>query len=159
MEISFRAAQVADLATLVQLMQEYYEFDHHPFDPAAARSAMERLLKDDSLGAVWLICDTHQAVGYTVLCFGYSLEYLGRDAFIDEIYIRASHRGQGLGTQTLQLLARACADLGIQALHLEVERQNTKAQAFYRKVGFYNQDRYLMTQWIAEPPPHWQEHN
>ena len=41
------------------------------------------------------------AVGYLVLTLGYSLEYGGRDAFIDEVYIRSSYRGRGIGTAAL----------------------------------------------------------
>jgi len=38
--------------------------------------------------------------------------------------------------------------LGVKALHLEVERTNTAAQAFYRKIGFKDHSRYLMTKWL-----------
>jgi hypothetical protein len=55
------------------------------------------MLKNPAFGLAWLIPDSATAVGYTVLCFGYSLEYLGRDAFIDEFYLVESHRGRGRG--------------------------------------------------------------
>jgi ribosomal protein S18 acetylase RimI-like enzyme len=80
-----------------------------------------------------------------VLAFGYSLEYRGRDAFVDEIYIRASHRRRGIGTLTFAFLEQACRELGVRALHLEVEHHNTAARQFYRKLGFYDQERHLMT--------------
>ena len=37
---------------------------------------------------------------------------------------------------------------GVSALHLEVERQNEAAQGFYRRLGFKDHDRYLMTRWL-----------
>jgi ribosomal protein S18 acetylase RimI-like enzyme len=45
-------------------------------------------------------------------------------------------------------LEEACRSLEVQALHLEVERANTKAQAFYHKVGFEDHDRYMLTKRI-----------
>ncbi|MDZ7367696.1 MAG: GNAT family N-acetyltransferase [candidate division KSB1 bacterium] len=106
---------------------------------------MEKILQDHSLGRVWLIQDGDEAIGYVVLTPGYSLEYHGRDAFVDEICIRQSHRGKGIGKQIIQFVEEACRDLDVRTLHLEVERANTKAQAFYHKVGFEDHDRYLLT--------------
>jgi GNAT superfamily N-acetyltransferase len=148
MDTTFRIAAFADIALLVRFMREFYEYDHLPFDESAASPAMEKILQDHSLGRVWLIYDGEQAIGYVVLTLGYSLEYHGRDAFIDEIYLRASHRGKGIGTQIIQFLEEACRSLEVQALHLEVERANTKAQAFYHKVGFEDHDRYMLTKRI-----------
>ena len=75
---------------------------------------------------------------------GYSLEYQGHDAFIDELYLRSHYRRQGIGAQSLRFVENAARSLGVRALHLEVERGNTAAQAFYRQVGFADHDRYLM---------------
>jgi ribosomal protein S18 acetylase RimI-like enzyme len=87
-----------------------------------------------------------------VLTLGYSLEYHGRDAIIDELYIIEEYRGQGIGTRAIELAAKESRSLGIKALHLEVERKNTNAQHFYRKIGFEDHDRYLLTKWLKYPP-------
>jgi len=150
MEITFTIATHADLETLVQFMREYYEFDHLPFAEHVARSALEKFVGDESLGRLWLIHYGAEAVGYLVLTLGYSLEYGGRDAFIDEVYIRGSHRGCGIGQRALAFAEEACRSLGVRALHLEVERENTNAHALYRKVGFVDHDRYLMTKRITK---------
>jgi GNAT superfamily N-acetyltransferase len=149
MGITFKIAADAGLDVLLNFMRELYKHDHLPFDEAVARQALEKILQDHSLGRVWLIEDGDETIGYLVLTLGYSLEYHGRDAFVDEIYIRESHRGRGIGAQAIKFVEQACRRLDVQALHLEVERENTKAQAFYRKVGFADHDRYLLTKWIA----------
>ncbi|MFL5800444.1 MAG: GNAT family N-acetyltransferase [Roseiflexaceae bacterium] len=148
MEALFRVAGVSDTPTLIQLMREYYAFDHLPFDEAAARPALEALLDNGSFGRAWLIEDGGAAIGYVVLTLGYSLEYHGRDAFIDELYIREGYRGRGIGRQALALLEATCRELGVQALHLEVERSNPVAQEVYRRAGYKDENRYLMTKWI-----------
>jgi GNAT superfamily N-acetyltransferase len=150
MDTIFRLAARGDIDLLVRFMRELYEHDHLPFDEAAARQAMEKILQDHSLGRVWLIQHGEQAIGYVVLTLGYSLEYHGRDAFIDEIYIRESHRGKGIGAKAVQFVEEACRTLEVRALHLEVERANTNAQAFYHKTGFEDHDRYLLTKRFAE---------
>jgi ribosomal protein S18 acetylase RimI-like enzyme len=99
---------------------------------------------------VWLINNGDETIGYVVLTLGYSLEYHGRDAFIDEICIRESHRGKGIGAEVFKIVEATCRRLEVQALHLEVERANTRAQAFYHKVGFEDHDRYLLTKWIVK---------
>jgi ribosomal protein S18 acetylase RimI-like enzyme len=152
MDIDFKNAAMSDLETLMAFMRELYESDQIPFDDDA-RAALEKLLSDDSLGRVWLICSEGEAVGYLVLTLGYSLEFRGRDAFIDELYIRESHRGRGLGKRAIKFIEEACRALGVQALHLEVQRANTAAQAFYRRAGFEDHDRYLMTRWIPRDEP------
>jgi GNAT superfamily N-acetyltransferase len=150
MPATFQLATLADLDQLLIFNREFCELDQHPFDEQTLRPALDRLLRDEALGRVWLILDGAQAVGYLVLAFGYSLEYRGRDAFVDEIYLRASHRRQGIGTQAFAFLEQACAALGVRALHLEVEHRNLAAQQFYRAIGFRDQDRYLMTRLIED---------
>jgi diamine N-acetyltransferase len=76
-----------------------------------------------------------------------ALEYRGSNAFVDEFYIQESYRQQGIGTKTLQFIESICPELQIQALHLEVEKENLAAQSLYRKSGLKNQERYLMTKW------------
>ena len=145
MEPRFRVAERADLDILVEFMRDYYAHDRIVFDEPVARRALDDLVADPSLGRVWLIADGDEAIGYIVVTLGYSLEYQGRDAFVDEVFIRASHRGLGIGRAAMQFVEAACRELGVQALHLEVERANTAAQALYRKAGFEDHDRYLMT--------------
>ena len=149
MEPTFRLADKADGDTLIPMMREFYAIDAYPFDEGAARTALEGLLRDPALGRVWLIHDGAEAIGYVVLTFGYSLEFHGRDAFVDELFVRPSHRQRGVGTRAMRLVEEACRDLGIHALHLEVERANAVAQRLYRTFGFQDHTRYLMTRWIS----------
>ena len=150
---TFRTAEDADLDVLVAFMRQYYALDHLVLDATKARLALRELIQDASLGRTWLICDGTTAVGYMVLTLGYSLEYHGRDAFLDEFFIQASHRGRGWGRKALQFLEEAARALRIRAIHLEVTRANGRAQQFYRRLGFEDHDRYLMTKWMGEDPP------
>lgn len=149
METNFKRAEMSDIEILMEFIREFCEVDHHPFDDSTIRVALTKIVSDDSLGRVWLIQHNSEAIGYIVLTFGYSLEYRGREAVIDEIYILESHRGQGIGKRAIEFVEEVSPSLEIKALHLEVERENIAAQRFYQKVGFEAQDSYLMTKWIA----------
>lgn len=149
MNITFKVADTSDTEILVEFIREFHEIEHFPFDSNTIRRLLASFY-NDSLGRIWLIQADDEAIGYIVLTFGYSLEFLGRDAFIDELYIRESHRGQGVGTKALEFVAEVCPSLGVQALHLEVDRINTVAQGLYRKMGFADHDRYLMTKWLSQ---------
>ena len=144
MTIQYRRAMIADLTVLLELVQEFHENENLPFDQTIERDVLTHFLTDESLGQAWLI-QQEDVIGYIVLTLGYSLEYRGQDAFIDELYLRPQHRGQGIGTQTLAFAEDACRVLGVQALHLEVDFNNPKAQRLYHKVGYQRHDRFLMT--------------
>jgi ribosomal protein S18 acetylase RimI-like enzyme len=131
-------------------MQEYYAFDGHGFDREKARVALTALLRDSKLGLAWLILDGDAAVGYIVLCIGYSLEWLGRDAFVDEFYLREEYRGRGWGRQTMSFLEEAARTAGIRTLHLEVVQENTSALHLYRKLGFTEHRSTFLSKWIAQ---------
>jgi ribosomal protein S18 acetylase RimI-like enzyme len=147
-EIRFVRAEVSDLADLLAMMRAFYAIDAYPFDEGIARSAASRLIGDPALGGIWLIHSAGRLAGYVVLTLGYSLEFHGRDAFVDELFVLPEHRHRGIGTRALRFVEEQCHALGVQALHLEVERHNTAAQQLYRRMGFRDHDRYLLTRWI-----------
>ena len=145
----FRLAVESDADILLGFMREYYAFDGHGFDESKARRALTTLLRNASLGLVWLILDRETPVGYVVLCFGYSLEWLGRDAFIDEFYLREEYRGRGWGRATMAFVEEAARAAGVRALHLEVVRENAAALKIYRTMGFHEHESTFFSKWIA----------
>ena len=145
----FRMASQSDADVLLEFMRAYYAFDGHRFDRERAGLALTGLLRDANLGRTWLILDGDAAVGYIVLCFGYSLEWLGRDAFVDEFYLREGYRGRGWGRKTMAFVEKAAREAGIRTLHLEVVRRNAAALAAYRKMGFAEHQSTFLSKWIA----------
>ena len=155
-DLSFKPATPVDIETLIPMARDFYAHEGLPFDETIVRRALAGVIGDGALGRVFLMLMENAVAGYAILTFGYSLEFRGRDAFVDELYLRDEYRGQGIGKRALGFLAGVCAENGVSALHLEVERSNTRAQAVYRSFGFKDHDRYLMTKWInindAFPP-------
>jgi diamine N-acetyltransferase len=145
----FRLAEASDAELLLDFMRDYYAFDGHGYDREKARAALIPLLENPSFGRAWLILDGASPVGYAVICFGYSLEWLGRDAFVDEFYLREQFRGRGWGKQTMAFLENAARDLGVRGLHLEVVDGNETASRLYQTLGFRAHKSTFLSKWIA----------
>ena len=151
MTAAFRFATEADVPAILRLMTGLYREDGVVgLDLPAAERALRGLLGEPSAGVVWIAEQEGEPVGYLAVTFGYSLEYHGPDAFIDELYVAPDHRGRGLGREAIALAETACRARGVGALHLEVERTNTRAEALYRRAGFQEADRRLMTRRLRE---------
>ena len=147
----FQVANDSHVADLLPLVRAYHEFEQIGLSEQQRRDAVLPLLGPDSqVGRVWLIFTSQKVVGYVALCFGYSIELGGRDAFIDELFLIESARGQGIGKQVLEFVIRQAASLGVAALHLEVSRANARAKRLYSQAGFSARNRYhLMTFKVA----------
>lgn len=133
--------QVEDLLPLVR---EYHAFDGIEMREPALRRTIEALLADPALGMVWAIANCGGWFGYVALTYGYSIEFGGRDAFIDEFYIREDYRGRGFGGEVLELMKAHAREAGIAALHLEVDLDNSATQVLYGKMGFELRDRFAL---------------
>jgi len=109
----------------------------------------DRILAGAAIGA-----GIGTGVGYIALCFGYSIEFAGRDAFLDEFFVTEPHRGRGIGRRVLGLVIEEAGRLGVRCLHLEVARANHWAQRLYSSAGFESRDRFhLMSRTLQGGPP------
>jgi ribosomal protein S18 acetylase RimI-like enzyme len=148
--VELQLAASVDLDVLETMVASYHAFENISLDPASRRHALKSLLDDEHFGRIWTISSKQQTVGYIALCFGYSIEFAGRDAFVDEFFILEDFRGQGVGRSVLGLIAKEAAALGIAALHLEVAKDNHRAANLYASRGFEVRDKYrLMTRHLG----------
>jgi len=118
------------------------------FDEPAARATFRRFLSIPAFGRVWLLSEGSLPVGYIVLTVGFSFEFHGHDAFIDELYVDAPYRRKGYGRQAVDFVEKKAREIGVNAIHLEVDDGNDPALELYRRTGFEDHDRFLMTKWL-----------
>ena len=144
--IQFKRAGTSDLPAILSLMPLYYEADHLVFEKKKAEKALGHFISNASLGQLWLVQDVYldRTIGYAAVAFGYSLEFGGRDAIVDELFVLPEFQGQGIGTLTLQHLLTECKAAEIKALRLEVTPTNPRALKLYKKIGFKDLGRSLL---------------
>lgn len=146
MDVALSPITRRDLDLCVQFMRGLYEHDDVPPNETAWAAALAGLLDDEYLGRGWMIYLDGQPVGYVVITFGYSLEFGGRDAFVDELFIDVRFRGQGIGRAVMQQIEAQLGQTGIHALHLEVEEGNQAAKRLYESQGFtYRGHMHIMS--------------
>jgi ribosomal protein S18 acetylase RimI-like enzyme len=147
-----RLAGPNELREVLPLVASYHEFEGVISTAQSREMAVRALLENPSLGEVWLIDAASGLAGYIAFCFSYSIEFGGRDAFIDEFFILPEMRGKGIGSQALK---QACVDLkakGIVAIHLEVDSHNRPAIAAYERLGFAVRDKYAVMSLSRDSP-------
>jgi ribosomal protein S18 acetylase RimI-like enzyme len=148
-----------DADALVELARTFHRDDGHPLTPAG-ETALRQIARGEPLARAWLVRQGDQTLGYVIITLGFSVEYGGRDGFVDDLYLVPETRGRGLGREVLEFTVAQAAALGIGTLHLEVETDNERATRLYRAAGFVETGRRLMRLSLrgcpgfqAGPPP------
>jgi GNAT superfamily N-acetyltransferase len=148
MNVLFQLLSEEEVPVLLEMMREFYAGQEMRFDTATARGTIGKVLHDRRLGEIYLIFRGAELAGYFALTFCFSLEFHGRFALLDELYLREPFRRLKLGQGVVGFAEGICRREGIAALRLEVGRGNTPAQALYRSSGFAEDARNLMTKWL-----------
>ena len=151
MSPEIRAASNADLEDVLGLMRAMQQEDpwSEPFDEASVRRNLAEIIRNSVFGLLFVVGNSGESIAYLAVCFDYSLEYQGKGAWVDELFVSRSYRGQGIATRLLETAEKAAAEHGAKYLHLEVSHGNPAIE-LYRRRGFVDHQRYLMTKRIAE---------
>lgn len=140
-----RQAQLTDTDTLMLLMGQFYTHFQYPFEPANHRQMVLEFLANPQLGSIWLIQHEQTDVGYLALTNGYSFEFGGHYALVDEFFMQEAYRSLGLGRIVLSAIQEKAKQLGIKALHLQTEAYNPRAKQLYKSLGFQDLNRSILS--------------
>ena len=132
------------VASLLPMVAAYHAFEGIDSSAANRECAVRTLLAQPEFGSIWLIRSAGELAGYIVLCRGFSIEFNGFDAFIDEFFLAEAFRGHGIGGRVLELVCDEARRRDIGALHLEVARDNAPARRLYARAGFEAREKYLL---------------
>jgi len=152
--MTLRVATPDDVPLLVDLMEEFHAEADYSLDRSWACGSFDALLKNPTLGSVWLAFDGADATGYVVLTVCFSMEHGGLTAFIDDLFVRPAFRRCGFATGILDALFAECTRRDVLAVHVEVGEDNIAAGALYRRFGLdlRNDNRQLLTVRLSTNP-------
>lgn len=137
--------ELKHLDSLLNLIENFYTHFNYPFDALRHRKLLEYFLENNHLGSIWLIYIEEEEIGYIALTYGFSFEFGGRNALIDEFFISEAYRNTGLGKLVLQEIQQKMESLDLCMLHLQTEIYNIRAKNLYESLGFQDFQRASLT--------------
>ena len=141
---TFKPLEIVDIEIITQMMQDFYAIDNYPMDIEVTKNLFQEFISNEHLGKSWLIYSENEIAGYIILTFIFSFEYGGKIAFVDELFIKETARGKGIGKEAIQFIQREVPKLSLKLLYLEVEPHNENAQKLYLAHDFELHNRKLM---------------
>jgi len=140
-----RAATPADVPVLLQLVRELAVYEREPDAVEATEPMLAAALFGDQPVAS---CHVAEVAGEVV---GFALWYVtfstwkGRPGlWLEDLFVRPSARGSGLGKALLRELARVCVQRGYARFEWWVLDWNEPAQGFYRSLGARPEDEWTV---------------
>jgi GNAT superfamily N-acetyltransferase len=134
--LTLRPASRDDVPTIRSLVRELAEFERELESCVLTEADLLR----DGFGAEpyfhAVIAEwDREPVGLALYFFNYST-WQGRPGlYLEDLYVRPSHRGRGIGRALLQHVAQVAVDRSCGRLVWQVLDWNEKAIAFYRSLG------------------------
>jgi GNAT superfamily N-acetyltransferase len=106
-------------------------------------STIDRLLTEPSRGRIVLFAQQDGVCGYSILIPYWSNEVGGVLLFVDELFVDATARGQGVA-QAFFAFVEQTRPYEAVALALEVAPRNRRARSLYERLGFSDRHHDMM---------------
>lgn len=144
MNAQFFVAGKDDVDSLLVLQEEFYSIENQK---DTVKEVLRTLIDNAHFGKVWLIMINGNVSGYIIITLGFSFELKGKNAFLEELYLQPAYRNQGIEEKAIDFVGVQCKSMGIKAIHLQVDANNTANFLLYQRYGFQDNLRMLMTRW------------
>jgi ribosomal protein S18 acetylase RimI-like enzyme len=137
MEIRYEPAAAGDLPQLVALLGVLFsqEAEFVPDDAKQTR-ALEKILADESVGRIHVARDGGKVIAMASVIYGISTAEGGLAASFEDLVVLPGYRGKGIASALLRHVIAEARKQGVLRLTLLTDKQNKRAQALYRKLGF-----------------------
>jgi ribosomal protein S18 acetylase RimI-like enzyme len=133
--VHVRRATVSDIESLADLFDRYRQFQGRQSDLAQARAFLEARLEHDQ-SILFLAEQGQGAVGFAQLYPSFSSVSLARVFILNDVFVSAESRRQGVASRLLDALEGFAWSHGAVRLTLSAARGNTSAQALYEARGW-----------------------
>lgn len=131
----FRRINPDDRALYIDLASEFYSTPAvtHAVPRQNFETCFDYMMRGGKLSEGYILEHDGIPAGYALLSHAYSQEAGGEVLWLEEIYIRESFRGCGLGTEFIKYLFTLP---GIKRVRLEATPENPEAMKLYSRLGF-----------------------
>ncbi|GGE05262.1 GCN5 family N-acetyltransferase [Polymorphobacter glacialis] len=138
-----RTAAPADVPTILQLVRELAEYEREPDAVKAGESDLHAALFGARPVAEAVIAEVDGAAVGMALFFPSFSTWEGRAGlYLEDLFVRPSARGLGVGKSLLVHLAGVAMDRGYARFEWQVLDWNAPAIGFYHALGARSQDEW-----------------
>jgi GNAT superfamily N-acetyltransferase len=131
-----REARAADVPAIGQLIRELADYERLAHEAVASETALRESLFGSRPFAEVLMGEAGDAVAGFALFFHNYSTFLGKPGiYVEDVFVRPTFRGRGLGTAFFRRIARLAVDRGCGRMEWAVLDWNEPALNFYRKIG------------------------
>ena len=145
MSLVIRPAKKGEAALVLGFVNELAEYERLAHEVDATEALIDAALFGESPNVFCEIAEWNgEPVGFALWFLNFST-FRGRNGlYLEDLYVKPSHRGRGIGAAILSHLARRCVAEGWSRLEWSVLDWNEPAIAFYRAYG-----ATLMNDWTT----------
>ena len=137
-----KIATLADLDSLAELFDLYRVFYEQKSDIDGAKGFLrDRLTNKESV--IFIAFDDNNPIGFVQLYPSFSSVSMNRTWVLNDLYVKKTVRGKGLGEQLLKKAINFAASTGAKGVSLETGKENLTAQRLYEKMGFERESHYF----------------
>lgn len=136
MSVAVRPARREDAALIFALVRELAEYEKLLDNVDATEESITRVLFTDEPRVFCDIAEWNgEPCGFALWFLNFS-SFRGRHGiYLEDLFVRPSHRGRGIGKALLVHLARRCVERGWTRFEWAVLDWNAPSIAFYRSLG------------------------
>ena len=135
-DFEIRQAKEEDVPEILELIKALAEFENLSDEVVATEELLKKtLFSINSPAEVQIAYDKNKTLGFALYFRTFST-FLGRPGiYLEDLYVRESARGKGVGEALLRQLAQRTREIGGGRLEWAVLNWNEPAIGFYQKMG------------------------
>ena len=135
-----------DKPTIFNMMRVFYDSPaliHHSSDRVLNKDIEDCLDENNPFIEGYIFKEDEHIIGYSMVSRNYTTEYGGICVWIEDLYLEEAYRNSGRSLEFFSFLEKQYPDAV--RFKLEVETDNERAIAAYKKNGYAISDYHLMT--------------
>ena len=132
MDIILRPVIEHDFPAIVEMFKEFAHFEH--LDDRMTNSVAQMKAEKEYFNCFVAVNNQKEIVGYATYFYAY-FTWTGKSLYMDDLYVKESHRSRGIGTLLINKVIAFAKANGCHKLRWQVSDWNAPAIGFYKSIG------------------------